>query len=74
MLGLGETEEDLLSAFKELREANVDLLTLGQYLSPGPRYHPVVSFPSPETFDSLALIAKDMGFSNSFRPNGSFFL
>ena len=62
MLGLGETEEDLLSAFKELREANVDLLTLGQYLSPGPRYHPVVSFPSPETFDSLAQIAKDMGF------------
>ena len=62
MLGLGETEEDLLSSFKELREANVDLLTLGQYLSPGPRYHPVVSFPSPETFDSLAQIAKDMGF------------
>ena len=62
MLGLGETEEDLLSAFRELRDAKVDLLTLGQYLSPGPRYHPVVSFPSPETFDSLAQIAKDMGF------------
>ena len=62
MLGLGETEEDLLSAFRELRDAKVDLLTLGQYLSPGPRYHPVVSFPSPETFDSLAQIAKEMGF------------
>ena len=62
MLGLGETEEDLLDSFKELREANVDLLTLGQYLSPGSRFHPVVSFPSPETFDSLAQIAKDMGF------------
>ena len=62
MLGLGETEDDLLEAFEELREANVDLLTLGQYLSPGSRYHPVVSFPSPETFDSLAQIAKEMGF------------
>ena len=62
MLGLGETDEDLLDAFKELREANVDLLTLGQYLSPGSRFHPVMSFPSPETFDSLAQIAKDMGF------------
>jgi len=62
MLGLGETEDDLLEAFEELREVNVDLLTLGQYLSPGSRYHPVVSFPSPETFDSLAQIAKDMGF------------
>ena len=62
MLGLGETENDLLEAFEELREANVDLLTLGQYLSPGSRYHPVVSFPSPETFDRLAQIAKEMGF------------
>jgi len=62
MLGLGETEEDLVEAFKSLREANVDLLTLGQYLSPGPGYHPVVSFPKPETFDRLAHIAKEMGF------------
>ena len=62
MLGLGETEEDLVEAFKALREANVDLLTLGQYLAPGPGYHPVVSFPKPETFDRLAQIAKKMGF------------
>lgn len=62
MLGLGETEEDLVEAFKALREANVDLLTLGQYLAPGPGYHPVVSFPKPETFDRLAHIAKEMGF------------
>ena len=62
MLGLGETEEDLIDAFKELREANVDLLTLGQYLAPGPGYHPVVSFPTPETFDRLANMAKEMGF------------
>ena len=35
-----ETEEDLLESFEELRKADVDLLTLGQYLSPGSRYHP----------------------------------
>jgi len=62
MLGLGETEEDLVEAFKALREANVDLLTLGQYLAPGSGFHPVVSFPKPETFDRLAHIAKEMGF------------
>ena len=37
MLGLGETEEDLLNHLKNLEMLNVDLLTLGQYLSPGPR-------------------------------------
>ncbi len=62
MLGLGETEDDLLESFEELRNADVDLLTLGQYLSPGSRYHPVISFPTPETFDRLAKIAKKMGF------------
>jgi len=62
MLGLGETEEDIVESFEELRSAEVDLITIGQYLSPGSRYHPVISFPSPETFDRLAQIAKEMGF------------
>ncbi len=62
MLGLGETEEDIIETFSELRNAKVDLLTLGQYLAPGPGYLPVVSFPKPESFDRLANIAKEMGF------------
>ena len=62
MLGLGETEEDIIETFTELRNAKVDLLTLGQYLAPGPGYLPVVSFPKPERFDKLANIAKEMGF------------
>ena len=62
MLGLGETEEDIIETFRELRNAKVDLLTLGQYLAPGPGYLPVVSFPKPERFDKLANIAKEMGF------------
>jgi lipoic acid synthetase len=62
MLGLGETEDDIIETFRELRNAKVDLLTLGQYLAPGPGYLPVVSFPKPESFDKLANIAKEMGF------------
>jgi lipoic acid synthetase len=62
MLGLGETEEEIIETFRELRNAKVDLLTLGQYLAPGPGYLPVVSFPKPERFDKLANIAKEMGF------------
>jgi len=62
MLGLGETEEDIIETFSELRNVKVDLLTLGQYLAPGPGYLPVVSFPKPESFDNLAYIAKEMGF------------
>ena len=62
MLGLGETEEDIIETFSELRNVKVDLLTLGQYLAPGPGYLPVVSFPKPESFDNLANIAKEMGF------------
>ena len=62
MLGLGETEEDIIETFSELRDVEVDLLTLGQYLAPGPSYLPVVSFPKPERFDKLANVAKDMGF------------
>jgi len=62
MLGLGETEEDIIETFSELRNVEVDLLTLGQYLAPGPGYLPVVSFLKPESFDRLANIAKKMGF------------
>ena len=61
MLGLGETEDDIIETFRELRNAKVDLLTLGQYLAPGPGYLSVVSFPKPERFDKLANVAKEMG-------------
>lgn len=64
MLGLGETEEEILTAFKDLREAQVDILTLGQYLRPTASDHhlPVSQFVTPETFDVLARKAKEMGF------------
>jgi len=62
MLGLGETEEEVIDAMKDLREADVDILTLGQYLQPTPKHLPVAEFIEPEVFDRLKQIGLDMGF------------
>ena len=62
MLGLGEERGELLEALADLREHDVDFLTLGQYLQPGEKYLPVVRFVPPEEFDELGEIAKQMGF------------
>ena len=63
MVGLGETNKEVTLAMQSLRNVGVDLLTLGQYLSPGKGHHPVISFPTPEQFDIWAKEAKDLGFS-----------
>ena len=63
MLGLGETDEDLRTAFKDLRSAGVDLLTLGQYLRPGPRHRPVERYVTPEEFERWKRVALDLGFA-----------
>ena len=62
MLGLGETKEEVVEVMEDLREANCDLLTLGQYLQPSPKHHPVVRFISPEEFSQYRDIGKEMGF------------
>ena len=62
MLGLGETKEEVIDAMKDLREADVDILTLGQYLQPTPKHLPVVEFITPEVFEELKEIGLDMGF------------
>jgi lipoic acid synthetase len=62
MLGLGETEEEVMSALADLRQVKCDLLTLGQYLQPTLRHLPVVNFVSPSTFSTLGLAAREMGF------------
>ena len=50
MLGLGETETELFQALDDLREAQVQVLTLGQYLRPTPDHLPVVEYIRPEVF------------------------
>ncbi len=62
MLGLGETHQELLDVLCNLREAGCDLLTLGQYLQPGPRYLPVVRYLPPDEFDELGALARQLGF------------
>ena len=63
MLGLGETEEELGSAFQDLRAAGVDLLTLGQYLRPGAEHLPVDRYVPPEGFARLQEVALGYGFA-----------
>jgi lipoic acid synthetase len=65
MIGLGETNEEVTDAMYQLRGANVDMLTLGQYLAPGrpgERYLPVDRFVPPEQFNAWADEARTLGF------------
>lgn len=62
MVGLGETKAELLEAMELLRSADVDFLTLGQYLRPGPKYAPVREYVEPEVFDELRDAGNRMGF------------
>lgn len=62
MLGLGETEEEVLRASRDLHEAGCEILTLGQYLSPSERHLKVVEFIPPEVFQRLADRIRQMGF------------
>lgn len=62
MLGLGETEEEILGVASDLRSAGVDIFTMGQYLAPTENHHPVRRYYSPEEFTELGRRAKEMGF------------
>lgn len=62
MVGIGETDEEIVETMKDLREAKVDILTLGQYLRPSPKHHEVTRFVTPEQFAEYARIANEMGF------------
>ena len=62
MLGLGETEEEVLQTLHDLRGASVDIVTLGQYLQPSKKHLPVQEFITPETFKKYETFAKDLGF------------
>jgi len=62
MLGLGETEEDLIKTMRDLREVDVNILTLGQYLRPSKGHIPVVEFVPVSQFEYFKEIAQEMGF------------
>lgn len=64
MLGLGETNAEILAVMRDLRAQRVDILTLGQYLRPSPKHLPVVRYVPPGEFDELRAAACEMGFAH----------
>lgn len=64
MVGHGETEAELITAMKDLRRVRCDRMTIGQYLRPSLEHRPVERYWTPEEFDRLGCIAKELGFSH----------
>lgn len=62
MVGLGEQRNEVLQLMDDLRSAEVDFITIGQYLQPTKKHHPVMSFVTPDEFKGYATIAKAKGF------------
>ena len=62
MLGLGETEDEILQTARDLRDAGVDIFTMGQYLAPTGNHHPVRRYYTPDEFADLGKRAKALGF------------
>lgn len=63
MLGLGETEEEIIETLEDLRSVDVNIITLGQYLQPTPKHLPVQEFVTPERFARYKELALQMGFT-----------
>ena len=64
IVGLGEERDELLHTMKDLREVDVNILTLGQYLRPSPRHLPVARYYHPDEFRDLAEAGRAMGFAH----------
>jgi lipoic acid synthetase len=65
MLGLGETDDEVLQVLRDMREHNVEMLTLGQYLQPSDGHMPVLRYVEPATFKMFEGAAFEMGFSHA---------
>jgi lipoic acid synthetase len=65
MLGLGETDEEILAVMRDLRAHYVDMLTIGQYLQPSAHHLPVTRYVEPAAFDEFARQAQEMGFKHA---------
>ena len=62
MVGIGETREEILQVMDDLRSANVDFLTIGQYLQPTTKHAPISKFITPNEFEAYASLARGKGF------------
>jgi lipoic acid synthetase len=63
MVGLGESEDEVVASMRELREAGVDVVTIGQYLRPTPKHAEVVRFVTPEEFAQYERVGLELGFA-----------
>src|SRR5207253_4111889 len=64
ILGMGETQDEVVGAMADLREVGVDILTLGQYLRPSAAHLPVSRWWTPDEFDNLRIVGESMGFAH----------
>lgn len=64
MLGLGETQEEVLQVIRDLRDHDVDILTLGQYLRPSPKHLPIYRYVPQEEFDDFKRFAVELGYAH----------
>ncbi|APG04225.1 lipoyl synthase [Luteibacter rhizovicinus DSM 16549] len=64
MLGLGETMDQVLETMRDLRNHDVDMITIGQYLQPTAHHHPVVRYWTPDEFEALRVAGEEMGFGH----------
>ena len=65
MVGLGETDEEILQVMRDLREAGVRMLTIGQYLAPSAHHLPVLRYVPPDTFRMYERVAQELGFAHA---------
>jgi lipoic acid synthetase len=65
MVGLGETDEEILEVMRDMREHNIDMLTIGQYLAPSGHHLPVTRYVHPDIFKMFETEAYEMGFSHA---------
>jgi lipoic acid synthetase len=65
MVGLGETDEEILAVMRDMREHNIDMLTIGQYLQPSKDHLPVLRYVHPDTFAMFEREAYAMGFKHA---------
>ena len=66
MVGLGESDDEVVNLMKDLKQAQVDIVTIGQYLAPSKEHFPIARFVEPAVFDRWSEIGKEMGFKSVF--------
>jgi len=65
MVGLGETDDEILQTMQDMRDHNIDMLTIGQYLAPSNSHLPVRRYVHPDVFAMFEAKAKEMGFTHA---------